>query len=240
MRATPEASPLAIEVEAWKERLQVMRRLFLSAEIQTPDGAQDAWLFALEGMRRTQADLVAEGRWRGGPRSLLGALRLEHQELTLTAGYAWLLRPDGHHGMGTKVLRALLDFLGLPPDLHLADAAVVVEETRGMDEERSTRADLVVYGRDFTIVIEAKTGAIEQDKQLDRLHRLWSDDKRPTFVFLTRGTRAPLTAVDSAGEWVALSWRQIARMVRAAAASGAAPAPGALEYATTLEVYHDV
>ena len=32
------------------------------------------------------------------------ALGLQHHEVSLTAGLAWLLDPDGWHGLGSKVL----------------------------------------------------------------------------------------------------------------------------------------
>ena len=68
------------------------------------------------------------------------ALGIQHSEVYLTAGLAWLLDPDGWHGLGSKVLRRLLVQLGLPPAIDYP-VRVAVEETRSGGE---TRGDLVV------------------------------------------------------------------------------------------------
>ena len=45
---------------------------------------------------------------------MLHALGIRHREVYLTAGLAWLLDPDGWHGLGNQVLTGLLTELGLP------------------------------------------------------------------------------------------------------------------------------
>ena len=55
--------------------------------------------------------------------------------------------------------------LGIAADGAGAGVRIALEDQR--DE---TRADLVVYGADWTIVVEAKTFASEQKRQLDRLY----------------------------------------------------------------------
>ncbi|MGY1751497.1 PD-(D/E)XK nuclease family protein [Blastococcus sp. SYSU D01042] len=186
-------------------------------------------------LRDTQRHLVQTGRWRGGPRTLLAALDQQYRELAMTAGLAWLLRSDGHHGLGPAVLDGLLDYLAIDGSGTEAGVRVVLEEQR--DE---TRADLIVYGGDWTIVLEAKTFAVEQERQLDRLYAHWRDESAPCFVFLTRGQRPPTTAVDSRGQWRALTWEQVADIARAAATSMTGAAPGVHDYIATLEAYHRV
>ena len=51
-------------------------------------------------MRREADSLRDQGRWRGGHRTLMHALGIQHREVFLTAGLAWLLDPDGWHGPG--------------------------------------------------------------------------------------------------------------------------------------------
>ncbi|TFV52856.1 PD-(D/E)XK nuclease family protein [Blastococcus sp. TF02A_35] len=155
-------------------------------------------------MRDAQQALLVSGRWRGGPRTLLAALDLQYRELAVTAGLAWLLRPDGHHGLGPSVLDGLLDHLELDGSGADPGVRVVLEEQR-----EETRADLVIYGHSWTIVVEAKTFAVEQERQLDRLYEHWRDEPAPSFVFLTRGRRLPITAVESRGHWRALTWEQV-------------------------------
>lgn len=192
-------------------------------------------------MRAVQEQLVNRGAWRGGPRTLLAAIGVQYLELPLTTGLAWLLRPDGHHGLGSSLVVSLLDHLcpEAPRTVDASQVRIVREETRA-DERGETRADLVVYGTDWTLVVEAKTFAVEQPEQLDRLYRLWADEPDPQFVFLTRGNRDQKTAEVSAGRWTPLTWEQVADIASFAATSRAGVAPGVFDYLATLKGYHRV
>ena len=225
-------------VRRWESRLATLTaawRTLAAQECAQDVDAVTRWGSRLEQMQVTHRDLVQSGRWRGGPRTLLAALDLQYRELAMTAGLAWLLRPDGHHGLGPAVLDRLLDHLGIVGVGTEAGVRVVLEEHRV-----ETRADLVIYGSDWTIVVEAKTFAVEQDRQLDRLYAHWQNELAPCFVFLTRGQRLPTTAVDSRGQWRALTWEQVADIARVAATSMTGAAPGVHDYIATLEAYHHV
>lgn len=227
-RALNQTERHAIVRDAWREVLDLDRSREIS---DTHD-----WTSRIEQMREAHRDLVERGTWRGGPRTLLAALALQYRELPLTAGLAWLLRPDGHHGLGHSMLTGLLRKLAVDTqNPHPGQVRVVLEETR-----EQTRADLVVYGSDWTLVIEAKVFASEQGEQLDRLHQLWCDEPGPVFVFLTRGQRAPTTAATSDGNWKPLTWEQVAEVAAAMVRSRAGVAPGVHDYITTLESYHRV
>jgi len=191
------------------------------------------WQTRFIQMKATESDLVRCGHWRGGPRTLLAAINVHHLELSLTAGLAWLLRPDGHHGLGSAVLRGLLAHLAVDATTTEAAVRVVLEEQRDQ-----TRADLVVYGSDWTIVVESKTFAVEQDEQLDRLYRHWNHEPNPVFVFLARGRRASRTDRESRGQWRPLAWKDVSLIVRTAAAENNAASHGVYEYVETLEAYH--
>ncbi|SEO59933.1 PD-(D/E)XK nuclease family protein [Trujillonella endophytica] len=222
----------------WLERLTAVAvewRAVSAAEQAQGANAVKQWRGRVAHLQATQRDLVQTGRWRGGPRTLLAALDQQYRELALTAGLAWLLRSDGHHGLGPAVLDGLLDYLAIDGSGTEAGVRVVLEEQR--DE---TRADLIVYGIDWTIVVEAKTFAMEQDRQLDRLYRHWGNEPAPCFVFLTRGQRLPTTAVDSHGQWRALTWEQVADIARTAVSTRTGAAPGVHDYIATLEAYHRV
>jgi hypothetical protein len=206
----------------------------VAAVRSSPDRALiPEWDVRLADMQATQQALLSSGRWRGGPRTLLAALDVQYRELAMTAGLAWLLRPDGHHGLGPSVLTALLLHLGVDGSGAEPGVRIVLEEQRDR-----TRADLVVYGPAWTLVVEAKTFAVEQEDQLDRLHAHWSEEPAPRFVFLTRGERLPMTAVASRDAWRGLTWRQVAVLARTVAEPIARAAPGVYDYLATLEAYH--
>ena len=82
----------------------------------------------MESMRREADSLRDQGRWRGGHRTLMHGLGIRHPEVDLTAGPAWLLDPDGWHGLGSRVLSGLLGQLGLTSTVGYP-VRVAVEET---------------------------------------------------------------------------------------------------------------
>ena len=174
------------------------------------------------------AGLRAAGRWRSGSRTLLAALGLQHDELKLTAALAWLLRPDGHHGLGDGVLRRLCGLVGSEPTGY-DPVTIDLEEVRA-----DTRADLVVRLPGAVLLVEAKVRAGEQPRQCARLAELW-DAEDPTLVFLTPRRRPPVTAEDSLDRWRAISWSDLADLARAAAAAADQPAPGVLDVVATWE-----
>ena len=192
--------------------------------------ALDRWKQQMDGMRAARDDLIRLGRWVGGPRTLMAALGADGLELKLTAGLAWLLRPDGHHRLGQSVLDGFLGFVDLPPADDPTLVRVVVEDTR-----KDTRADLVVYSPAWTLVVEAKVFATEGKRQLARLHELWGDDPNPTFIFLTRRRTLAISAEGSLDAWHNLTWLDIAGIADIAAVNAA---PGVLDYIATLKEYH--
>jgi hypothetical protein len=182
-------------------------------------------------MRSEVENLRGERRWQGGKRTLMHALGIYYLELPLTAGLAWLLDPDGWHGLGSGVLSGLLDQLGLPP-VVAHPVTVTKEEARPAWQ---TRADLVVRMPGTTLLFEAKVFSGEEDEQCDRLSEAWEPEV-PTRVFLTMDGRAPLTAVNSRDQWHSLTWTQVGVIIRGAIDRVPDCAPGAREFLATIEM----
>lgn len=193
------------------------------------DVSDDEWEATFDSMAAEVAHLRSSGQWRSGGRTLLRALGLQHREVVICRAVAWLLDPEGWHGLGDSVVKALLMLLDVDGD-ELGTVAVAVEESRG-----DTRADIVVRTSTSTVLIEAKFFADEQADQCDRLASLWSEES-PTLVFLTRDGRQPRTAVTSAGMWRSLTWRDVAAIVRDAS-RGKPASGGGLDVIETLETY---
>jgi hypothetical protein len=205
----------------------------LDQESPNPDrqAVPAAWEGLMSSMRSEVDDLRGERRWHGGKRTLMHALGIHYLELPLTAGLAWLLDPDGWHGLGSHVLSGLLDELGLP--LAVARPVTVITE-----EDRPawrTRADLVVRMPGTTLLFEAKVFSGEEDKQCDRLSKAWELEV-PTRVFLTMDGRPPVTAVHTSGQWHSLTWTQVGVIIRDAIDRAPDCAPGAREYLATIEM----
>ncbi len=164
------------------------------------------WELAMSSMQAEVRALRQDGRWRSGGRTLLHALGLHHDEVLLCRALAWLLTPDGWHGLGDRFIVRILHDLGLDAD-EASSATVAREEMRG-----DTRADIVVRAGSTMVLIEAKVFAPEQPRQADRLAELWSDEA-PRLVFLTRDGRQPQTAMESRGDWLCLSWTELAELL---------------------------
>jgi hypothetical protein len=187
-------------------------------------GEEHQQVLALEGLERR---LMGEGRWSAGPATMFAALKLTGNEVLHCRMLAWLLDPLAPHGLGVKIVGDLLDHIAasgsevvLPAERQIERTRLVTEEARG-----ATRADLILYGTGWTVVIEAKLTAGEQPTQGERLATGWPD---AILVYLTPGGRAMKTA--GAAEWIPLRWAAIWTMVRDA--YEAAREPGTANAAT--------
>ena len=76
-------------------------------------------------------------------------------------------------------------------------------------------ADLVVWGHDFTLIIENKVDAPEQADQCDDLYANFKNENTPSFLFLTPDGREPLTATtpEARRSFRTLSWPRLRAMI---------------------------
>ncbi len=177
----------------------------------------------LAEMLQAESVLRSEGRWTSGPTTMLEVLRQEQNEVRNCRVLSWILDPLGPHCLGADALSALLNTITVAaaaqgvsvPAFDLPhQASVHVEEQRD-----HTRADLIIEGASWSVVIEAKINAREQHRQGERLSELWPG---ATYVFLTRRGAAMSTAGEEA--WIRLSWADVLAAIRVAL-EGAEPPP---------------
>lgn len=168
------------------------------------------------GLLAAERRLRAAGRWVAGPTTLLEVLGLQYDEVRNCRVVRWLLDPLAPHGFGASALDLVLKRVnelaagqglerGEFPDAE--HATLIVEEARG-----STRADIVISGPSWVVVVEAKIFAGEQDQQGHRLSDLWPG---ATYVYLTRGGDEMATAGDE--PWVKMRWSDLLHAVAEAA-----------------------
>lgn len=152
----------------------------------------------LAGMLAAQARIVDRAEWTHGPSTLMAVLGLQRAEVPNCKVIRWLLDPLAPHGLGAEMLRALA--VALKTEFPDAASAQVEAEVSRVD----SRADVIVTGSSWTIVIEAKIDAAEGDRQGERLERHWPEAS--PLVFLTRsGARPPATAKDIK-RWTPIAW----------------------------------
>lgn len=154
------------------------------------------WVGEFESMTNTYLDLIAQGKWQRGSDDLFNVIGIGRNELRHSAMIAWLLDPLSKHGLGPEFLQAVLDDV-FPHDQHDVSGLTTVEceVARG-----DTRADIIVWGGDFTLIIEVKVDAGEGDRQCDRLYERFSTEPGALFLFLTPKGRSPKTATGEAAE----------------------------------------
>ena len=223
MGATSDDPEPEFDTSVETAKLWTLRRVYDEVD-SAPSGPSGAILKgdreALQTMARVETELISQGRWAAGPATLFAALGLQHQEIANCRVLAWLLDPLAPHGLGATTLRSLLQHLNsvsqeplFPSFGGLERTTVVLEEARGR-----TRADVILYGPSWAIVIEAKMGAAEQPEQGQRLAANWPD---AIYVFLTKRGRAMSTA--GASVWLPLTWTTVLNFVRDALRSAEKP-----------------
>lgn len=99
-----------------------------------------------------------------------------------------------------------------------ASGPLAVKRVRFSFWRNDREADLVVWGQNFTLIIENKVDAPEQPNQCEDLYRNFKSETAPLFLFLTPDGRKPDTAAtpDAQRAFHALSWREVRSMLEAA------------------------
>lgn len=188
--------------------LEVMRE---SSSVRLDGGA----VRALEAL---QATLTEQGRWVAGPATLYGVLGLTGRELERCRVLQWALDPLGAHALGIRVLERFLPAVGFDQDVlqaaELGRTEVLLEQVR-----TNSRADLVLVGEGWTVVIEAKVHAGEQPQQGVRLETDWPD---ATYVFLT--SQGSHMQSSGPATWQRLRWAAVHDCITEALRN-AGPAP---------------
>ena len=172
------------------------------------------WRGAMTGMRRRHDRLVSDGLWLTGPSDFLEIVGLARHENTHSRMLQWLLDPTARHGLGCEFVERLLEHCSEEPvSLPLAVKKVAFSVWRN-DRE----ADLVVWGENFTLVIENKVDASEQPSQCDDLYENFKNENAPLFVFLTPDGRKPHTATNRCSQraFKTLSWPEVRAMLEEA------------------------
>lgn len=166
------------------------------------------WGYQLRRCRTHEVELRERGVWPAArPTDLMTILGIHKNEVLHCRLLQWIFDPQEAHWLGDRLLKRLLTQINPAYEsIQNSRAAVCIEELRTDAEGKRTRADMVIYTQQMTVVIEAKIAAQEQRSQADRLHDNW---RNAQYVFLTRDGRTPITAKRSAENWHLLSWRTI-------------------------------
>ena len=172
------------------------------------------WNEAMSEMRQQQDCPILRRLWVSGPSDFLDIIGLARDENTHSRMLEWLLTPTARHGLGCGFVRRMIQrCTGEPASVPVAVKWVAFSYWRNGRE-----ADLVVWGRNFTLIIENKVDASEQPDQCDDLYENFKKEIAPLFLFLTPDGRRPATATkpDAQRAFRALSWPEVRAMLEAA------------------------
>ncbi len=172
------------------------------------------WNEGMSEMRHQHDRLISDGLWVSGPSDFLEIIGLARDENTHSRMLEWLLKPTARHGLGCGLVRRLVQrCAGEPVPTPMAVRKVVFSYWRNGRE-----ADLVVWGRSFTLIIENKVDASEQPDQCDDLYENFKSEIAPLFLFLTPHGGPPSTATTPEAQraFTALSWPEVRAMLEAA------------------------
>lgn len=131
----------------------------------------------------TKYDSIA--RISGSNFNIFSILKMETNEVrTHSAILAELLNPNGSHDMGGIFLTEFMEAIGLP-DFNTIDCKVEVEKYAGRIDEnydKGGRLDLLITGKEQSVIVENKIYAGDQLKQFSRYYNFKNDAQ---LVYLT-------------------------------------------------------
>ena len=210
---SPEATPVD-QAGTWEGRFRAMECQWMGISARREKALLADWTEAMSEMRCQHDRLVSKGLWVTGPSDFLAIIDLARDENTHSRMLAWLLKPTGRHGLGCGLVKRFVEHCtGEPMPANMAVDKVEFSYWRNNRE-----ADLVVWGQDFTLIIENKVEAEEQPKQCDDLYENFKTEVAPLFLFLTPDGRRPFTATTPEAQraFKTLSWPEVRTMLEAA------------------------
>lgn len=210
---TPEAMS-ADRVNSWKAHIRAMDAQWEAISERQSRALLTGWNEAMSEMRQQHDRLIADGLWVSGPSDFLDIIGLARDENTHSRMLEWLLTPTARHGLGCGLVRRLIQRCTGEPAL----GPVAVRKVAFSYWRNGREADLVVWGRNFTLIIENKVDASEQPDQCHDLYENFKHEIAPLFLFLTPHGGSPFTAITPEAQraFTSLSWPEVRAMLEAA------------------------
>ena len=208
----------------WEDELLEMEREWKEIRQRKQASDMTRWKKQVAEMKHAYQALVSRGLWVSGPADFLSIINRAEDERTHSRILAWLLTPTGRHGFRNLILMGLLQHYDAKHGdaeamqaQSIAPAADLLYNVECSCWRNGREADIVVWGTDFTLVVEMKVNAGEPPTQCDDLYTNFNG-QRARFLFLTRDGRKPTTATtaESQRAFETVSWPQVRRIIEVA------------------------
>ena len=203
----------------------------LAAPAQKPSAISASELGAFLTSLASPLSTARQGAFHFDPWEVAG---LDRDEVRNVGVLAWLLNPQGSHGMGCAAIKGLLTTVNR--HFRAISSADFVEEPGQFcrvrteinpNGEIADRVDIEIDAENFYLIIEAKIDAPEQAGQLERYCRqaeARAGQRQWLVIFLTPEGRKPNSAgqYENSGKILPLSWRRLAAELEKSITSPAA------------------
>ena len=214
---------MSVQIRQWEKQFLEMEQEWKEIQKQKIASDMTRWEKQFTEMNDEYQRLVSDGLWVSGPADFLSIIERAEDERTHSRMLAWLLTPTGRHGLRNLLLTQLLEHYDskhgdtgaghVHPDARAVDYLYQVKCSYWRN---GREADIVVWGDDFTLVIELKVNAGEPPTQCDDLYKNFQvepDDAR--FLFLTRYGKRPTTATtpEALLAFETISWPEVRGMI---------------------------
>ena len=154
-------------VPVWTAKFDRMTSDWRSIRASGTARSLAGWTTTFDQYIADQLELRDRGQWYSGPSDLLSVIGQSRRETFHCALLAWLMEPGAPHGLGTRYLVEVLKscFSGVNWDAEsLEGTATECEVVRP-----NSRADIVLWLGDWTVVFEAKVDHVERSRQCCRV-----------------------------------------------------------------------
>ena len=208
--------------DQWEKQFQEMEQEWRDIRQQQMASDMTRWEKQFAEISDEYQCLVSRGLWVSGPADFLSIINRAKDERTHSRVLAWLLTPTGRHGLRNLVFMRLLQYYDSKhgdaeavPTQSIARAADCLYNVECSCWRNNREADIVVWGEDFTLVVEMKVNAGEPPTQCDDLYTNFKGEPGTRFLFLTRDGRKPVTATipESQRAFETISWPQVRCMI---------------------------
>ena len=209
------------QVRRWEEQFLVMEGEWKKIHQKQVTHLVAEWRQTMTKMRRGYQELVSRGLWVSGPSDFLSIIERAEDERTHSRMLAWLLTPTGRHGLRNLLLSRLLEHC----DSKHSDAEMAQVQPASTADclysvdcpcwRNGREADIVAWGKDFTLVVEMKVNAGEQPAQCNDLYENFKGEPGARFLFLARKNVIPETATtpDAQRAFKKISWPEVRHMI---------------------------